>query len=159
MNRMRIVVLAFFFFSSIVISQERSGDGSAKANSQILGALKAEFQKQNPAIGRVELFDVKALFLNPINYPEKPNHYLVVARGVRSDRTYQGKWGDELIGLFLLDDSLCAVKRTVALLPTQHWGDFIVKILKIWKDSVTVRGFDLQSGDTTSFVKKYYLLK
>ena len=82
-----------------------------------------------------------------------------MARGVRSDATFHDNWEDELIGLFLFDDSLYSVKRAVAFLPTQHWGDFIVKIVKIREDSVTVQGFVLQTGDTTGFVKRYYLLK
>lgn len=159
MNPTRLIVLAVICFSSIVCTQERTEHGLPAVDSQILSVLRTEFQKRNPIIGRVELFDVRPLQLNPINYPEKPNHYLVVARGIRSDLTYKGSWEDELMGLFLFDDSLRTIKHTVAYIPTQHWGDFIVKIVNIRKDSVTVRGYDLQSGDTTNFVNRYSLIK
>jgi hypothetical protein len=159
MKRLGAIFLAATIFSTIACPQERSDKGLQGAKAQIISELKTEFQKQNPIIAHVELFDVRPLLLNPIDYPEKPNHYLVVARGVRSDRTFHGKWDDELIGVFLFDDSLYAVERALAIIPTEHWGDFILKVVKIWKDSVTVQGFDSVSGDTTSFVRRYYLLK
>ena len=126
--------------------------------SQILAALRAEFQKHNPKIGHVELFDVRPLMLNPINYPEKPNHFLVVARGVRPDMTFKGSFEDELLGLFLFNDSLSAVEHTIALIPTQSWGDFVVKVTRVWKDSVTVQGVDLENGPT-DFTRRYPVLK
>ncbi len=139
------------------VAQESSQNKPVTRQSQILGVLKIEFQKRNPVISHIEVFDVRSLFLSPIIHPDRPNHYLVVAKGVRSDLRFQGSFEDELLGLFVLDDSLFAVKRTVALIPSQHWGDFFLRIEKVWNDSVLVRGVDLRGGDT-NFLKKFSLL-
>jgi hypothetical protein len=139
-----------------MVSQLAMSQQSKTARSQILGALTAEFQKRNPIIGHVELFDVRPFFINPIHYPEKPNHYLVIARGVRSDKHFEGNFSDELLGIFIFDDSLYSIKRVVDLVPTQRWGDWILKVVRIWKDSVTVRGEDLERGET-DFLRRYYL--
>jgi hypothetical protein len=142
--------------ASLTFTQPALSQPSKTSSSQVLAALTREFQKRNPRIVHTELFDVRPFFLNPIDYPEKPNHYLIIARGVRADRQFQGDFSDELIGIFVLDDSLCSVKRVIDLIPTQRWGDWIVKVVSIWKDSVTVRGEDLERGET-DFVRRYYL--
>ncbi len=137
--------------STAAVSQQSNG-----GTSQLLSVLAKEFQKRNPNIARVEIFDIRPLLLNPIHYPEKPNHYLVIARGIRADMSFQGNFSDELLGVFLLDDSLFSVKRALDFVPTQRWGDFILKVVKIWDDTVTVRGEDLERGET-GFVRRYYL--
>ena len=144
--------------TSLIFAQTTRSQQSKPARSQLLATLKAEFQKRNPKIAHVELFDIRPLLLNPINYPEKPNHFLVIARGIRADKDFKGSFDDELLGIFLLDDSLYSVKRAIDFIPTQRWGDWIVKVVRIWKDSVTVRGEDFERGET-NFVRRYYLLK
>ena len=156
--RTTFIFLTIAIVSSTSFTKEGDSTKAEGRNSQIFEVLKRGFQKRNPNIGHIELFDIRPLLLNPINYPEKPNHYLVVARGVRPDKRFQGNWDDELIGLFLFDDSLTTIERTVAFVPTQRWGDFVVKITRVWKDSVTIQGFDLENGPS-SFSRRYYLLK
>ena len=156
--RPAITFLLLTVCAAMAVAQSALSRQSKTARSQILGALTAEFQKRNPKIGHVELFDVRPLFLSPINYPERPNHYLVIARGVRTDKYFEGNFSDELLGIFVFDDSLCSIKRVIDLIPTERWGDWIIKVVRIWKDSVTVQGEDLERGET-GFVRRYYLLK
>ena len=158
MVTIRTIVFGLTLFYSTVFAQKNQSDDSVNGNSQILSVLKAEFQKRNPSIDHVELFDVRPLFLGTIDVPERPNHYLVNARGWTKNWNSKVDWKEnELFGLFLLDDSLFEVKYVVAFIPTQRLGDFSVKIVKIWKDSVTVRG--VERLEETDFVKRYYLLK
>ena len=150
MNTTRIILLILFLFSSMTFAQEDHGGNSDKRNSQLLSVLRTEFRTQNPAINGIEIFDIRPLQLDPIiNNPERPNHFLILASG------------DGQFGLFLCDDSLFAVERTIALIsppPVSSSSSFVVKIEKIWKDSVTVRGFDTQL-DQISFSKRYRLLR
>jgi len=147
MNISRVMLLGLAFFYSMGLSQEHDKENYLDGHSQLLNVLKAEFQKRNPT-DRVELYDIRPLQLDPIVHnPERPNHFLILAAG------------GGLFGLFILDDSLFAIKRTVAFIsPPPMSKAFVVKIEKIWKDSVTVRGFDVQL-DEVSFVQRYHLLK
>jgi hypothetical protein len=112
-----------------------------------LNVLRTEFQKQDTAIDRIELFDIRGLYFDPILDPEKPNHFLILARGGR------------LWGLFITDDSLSAVESTVAIMKEPGIAkQFFFTIEKIRKDSVAVRGFDTQLDDI-NFIERYYLLK
>lgn len=148
MRTIRITLLMVSLFSSMGLAQEENGRTSHKETSQLLNVLRIEFKTQNPLTDDVVLFDIRSLQLDPIiNDPERPNHFLILAAG------------GGLFGLFILDDSLFAIRRTVAFIPPPPVSkSFVVKIVRIWRDSVTVRGFDVQL-DQVSFVKRYYLLK
>jgi hypothetical protein len=63
---------------------------------------------------------------------------------------------DELFGIFLLDDSLFSVLRTIDILPSQRWDDFAIRIVKIWKDTLTIHGEGVMYGDGP-FDKRYFL--
>jgi hypothetical protein len=156
--RAGIIVLIMSVCAPSTFAQATRSQQSKTGTSQIFAALTRAFQTKNPIIGHVELFDIQPLFLDPIIYPERPNHYLVIARGVRPDLNFRNKFDDELLGIFIFDDSLYSVKRVIDLIPSQRWGDWIIKVVRIWKDSVTVRGEDLERGET-DFVRRYYLLK
>lgn len=143
---MRNILWGVVLLHSIGFTQENKTKDSPE-NSQLLSVLRGEFNKHNPT-DVVVIFDIRPLQLNPVvNDPERPNHFLILAAG------------GGLFGLFILDDSLFTIRRTVAFIsPPPVSKSFVVKIEKIWKDSVTVRGFDVQL-DQLSFVKRYYLLK
>ena len=113
----------------------------------LLNVLKIEFNKQDSSIDHLELFDIRRLYLEPILDPERPNHFLILARG---------GW---LWGLFITNDSLSAVTHVVAIMKEPGIAkQFFFTIEKIRKDSVTVRGFDTQLDDL-DFRERYYLLK
>ena len=133
-------------------------DTAGYGKSQILNILLSQFRDRNPKIGFVELYDIRALFLNP-GYPwPKTNRYLVLARGIRSDFNFAGTWEDELFGLFVFDNSLSSVTHTVAIIPSKRWGDYMVRIVEISKDSVTVHGNGM-TYDDQEFDARFYLLK
>lgn len=136
--------------------QEKSP--TARTGSQVLKALRSAFRERNSTIGYVELLDVRPLYLEPLPSPPTPSRYLILARGIRPDLRFSGNFEQELFGLFLFDDSLTTITRTVAMIPTRRWADYAVKIVKVWKDSVAVHGEGMAYGDQ-QFDGRYSLLK
>jgi len=155
--------LTYFLLAAtfLTVNQEKAHqypDTAGYGKSQILNILLSHFRDRNPKIGLVELYDIRPLFLNP-KYPwPKTNRYLILARGIRSDLNFEGSWEDELFGLFIFDNSLSSVKHTVAIIPTKRWADYMVRIVKVTKDSVTVHGEGMTYADE-EFDARFYLPK
>ena len=158
MNKLAAIILSLSVIFSPLPSKTGQVDTTGSGNSQVLKVLLSKFREHNPKIGFVELYDIRPLFLNPINFWPKPNHYLVLARGVRPDFKFEGSFEDELFGLFVVNNSLSTVDRTVEIIPSQRWCDYMIKIVKVWKDSVTIHGEGIAYGDQ-KMDKRFYLLK
>jgi hypothetical protein len=151
-------LLAAAFLAANQAKSHRDPDTTGYGKSQILNILLSRFQDRNPKIGFVELYDIRPLFLNP-PYPwPKTNRYLVLARGVRSDFNFEGTWEDELFGLFVFDNSLSSITRTVAIIPSKRWCDYMVRIVEVSKDSVTVHGNGM-TYDDQEFDARFHLHK
>jgi len=124
-------------------------------SSQILSTLRGQFQKHNTKISTVEIDEIRTLDAGPFSTTNRVR-FLVVARGVRSDERFEGSFEDELFGIFLLDDSLFSILRTIDIIPTQRWGDYAVKIVRYRKDTLTIHGEGVGYGDQ-QIDKRYYL--
>lgn len=90
----------------------------------ILAKLNAEFRKRNPNIALVKIIDMRPTLT------EAPK-YLVLGWGIRADRTFRGKFEDELFGLFLVDESLSAVEKVMDFIPTPRWHDTEMRIQRL----------------------------
>jgi len=73
---------------------------------------------------------------------------LVLARGVRPDETFAGRADDDLFGVFVFDDSLKRVQRTVAMFPAPRFGDTHMEFERTTPESVFVVGWAAASGET-----------
>jgi hypothetical protein len=93
-------------------------------NCSILTTLNVEFQKRNPNIAHVRIVDMRPTLT------EVPK-YLVLGWGIRADRTFRGKFEDELFGLFLVDESLSRVEKVIDFIPTPRWHDTVVRITRV----------------------------
>ena len=146
---LRSIILAslclIIVFSYFTIGQIKNP--TEPQSSQVLSTLRTEFQRKNKLISYVEITDIRPAFTYPITDIFRPNRYLVMARGIRRDQQFQGNFEDELFGIFLLDDSLFHILRTVDIIPTQRWGDYAVRVVKITKDTLTIHGEGTSYGD------------
>jgi hypothetical protein len=73
---------------------------------------------------------------------------LVLARGVRPDGRFEGRAEDDLFGVFVFDDSLKRVRRTVAMFPSPRFGDTHMEFERTTPDSVFLVGWAEASGET-----------
>ncbi len=125
-------------------------------HSEILSTLRAEFQKHNPIVSRVQLCDIYRIDTYRDSSFASPNGYIVIARAIRPDFDFKGNFEDELFGVFLLDDSLCTISRTIDIIPTPRWNDYQMNISQIWHDTLTVHGSGSTYGDE-ALDKRYSL--
>lgn len=93
-------------------------------------ALGDAFRERNPGISSVSLLEFRRVAAGG-------GGNLVVARGVRP----RGRPPeDELFGVFVFDDSLQRIQRTLDVFPTPRWLDYDVAIARATGESVWVRG-------------------
>ena len=65
--------------------------------------------------------------------------YVLLGWGIRPDFKFEGSFDDELFGVFILDNSMTKIERTVDIFPTCRWADCIVSIEKVsWTGSEVV---------------------
>jgi hypothetical protein len=57
--------------------------------------------------------------------------YVLLGRGIRPDSKFEGSFDDELFGVFILDNNLTKIERTVDIFPTCRWADCIVSIEQV----------------------------
>ena len=123
-KRIVVVILMSLSVGAGVTYGQTPTSPSASDNCSILAKLKAEFQKHNPNIAHVRIVDMRPTLT------EIPK-YLVVGWGIRADRTFRGNFGDELFGLFLVDESLSSVDKVMDFIPTPRWHDTEMRITKV----------------------------
>jgi len=120
------------------------------ATSQIYSTLFAEFQKLDSTLAHVELNDIKSAFADPIVSMNRPNRFLVLARGIY----LSGSNETQKLGLFVFDDSLVTILRTIDII--DYAGDCKFNIAKVWKDTLTLHA-DSPGKGQGSFDRKYKL--
>jgi hypothetical protein len=124
MKRVTLLTVMFFAIGAGVTCAQTSSPSSEGDRCSILTKLNAEFQKRNPKIAHVRIIDMRPTLT------EVPK-YLVLGWGIRADRTFRGDFGDELFGLFLVDESLSGVERVIDFIPTPRWYDTGMRITRV----------------------------
>lgn len=104
-------------------------------------ALTEAFTARNPEARRVSIVEFR-------REPEGGGANLVLARGARPGSGPRGRPEDELFGVFVFDDSLRRVLRTVAMLPAPRPGATEMRFDRASADSVWVFGWASVSGET-----------
>jgi len=102
-------------------------------------ALSISFQQKNPKLGQVGVLDLKAWGF------EGPR--VVLGWAIVKDHAFRGDFGDEMFGVFVVDESLTRVQRVVDLFPTPRWFDYEVRFGRFTSDSVEVLGRGATYGD------------
>lgn len=149
MSRVVLLSCLAFALASQLLQSQDSMHEPVRA-SQIHSTLFAEFLKLDSTLARVELNDVKSAFADPIVSMNRPNRFLVLARGIY----FSGSSETEKLGLFVFDDSLATILRTIDII--DYAGDYEFTIAKIWKDTLTLHA-DSPGKGLGSFDKKYKL--
>ncbi len=124
LKRVVIVFAMFFVIGAGVTYGQTASSPSASDSCSILAKLKAEYQKRNPNIAYVRIVDMRPTLT------EVPK-YLVLGWGIRADRTFRGNFGDEMFGLFLVDESLSSVEKVLDFIPTPRWHDTEMRITRV----------------------------
>lgn len=57
--------------------------------------------------------------------------YVLLGWGIRPDFRFEGSFDDELFGVFVLDNDLTKIERTIDIFPTCRWADCIVSIERV----------------------------
>jgi hypothetical protein len=57
--------------------------------------------------------------------------YVLLGWGIRPDAKFEGSFEDELFGVFVLDNNLTKIERTIDIFPTCRWADCIVSIDRV----------------------------
>jgi len=124
--------LVLLICSRFALSQNENKQNTE--SSQINSTLFLQFRKLDSNLVRVELNDIKAVFADPIISLNKPNRFLVLARGIY----FNNSDTNEKLGVFVFDDSLVSVLRTIDII--NYAGDYTFTVAKIWKDTLTLHG-------------------
>lgn len=106
----------------------------------ILDSIRSVLRLTTPAIDEVAILEVRA---GPIGDPRRA----LLAWGIRKDRQFQGSFAEELFGVFVVNDSLTRILRTVDVIPTPRWLDFEMRLESVTRDSIRVRGQGATYGD------------
>ncbi len=105
-----------------------------------LTVIKEAFQERNRKIETVRILEAKRPDIGA-------SRYLVVAWGIRKDYKFEGQFEDELFGLFVMDESLTKIERTLDIFATPRWFDYQLNIESSSIDEVTIVGKGKTYGD------------
>jgi hypothetical protein len=120
---------------------DRPPESQTAGQGSIVDAIRSVFQSRNAKVELVTLLD-----LAPLVRPEEAG-YVVLARGIRRERQYQGSLEDELFGVFIVDSSFRAVTTTLDILPTKRWNDYSLEFESVSSATVVVVGQGATYGD------------
>ena len=118
--------------ASTVHNPQAPGFDAAESNP-ITVALRAAFTARNPAITRVKVLELRSTQM-------AAGPYILLGWGIRADLRFEGRFDDELFGVFRVDNDLTRIERTLDVFPTQRWADYVVFIEKLTDTEVTVVG-------------------
>ena len=118
--------------ASQVHNPQAPSSNTAESNP-ITVALRAVLSARNPAISRVKVLELRSTQM-------AAGPYILLGWGIRADLRFEGRFDDELFGVFVVDNDLTRIERTLDVFPTQRWADYVVSIEKLTDTEVTVVG-------------------
>jgi hypothetical protein len=95
----------------------------------LIDALKV----RNPRIARSMIVELRPL-------GNSGGQYVLLGWGIRSDGKFEGTLEDELYGLFVLDNALMKIERTLDTFPPPRWNDYLFRFEKTSKNEVVLVG-------------------
>ena len=139
----QLQLLLTFAFLCVVPGVRSTRSATAPPSPQrapLLDTLRTILRNRSPAIDDVAILEIRSARL-------QDRRRAALVWGVRHDHVFHGSLADELFGVFVVDDSLTKVLRTVDLIPTPRWLDFAMRIERVTSDSIYVRGQGATYGD------------
>lgn len=105
---------------------------SAEPANQLERALQQAFSAKNPKVTYAKVLELRSLGMGD-------GPYVVLGWGIRPDWKFEGDFGDELFGVFVVDNDLTKIEQTIDIFPTCRWGDCIVSFERVsWSGSEIV---------------------
>jgi len=152
----RVTVLAATALVLLFLSGENCAlaqSSSSASTSQLFSILRARFQQETPGDIRVGLHDIGAYDADPMYLGMTANRVIVLAKAEVYDSTGRTEI-DEYLGIFVFNDSLTTILRTIDMFPSAGEHDY--RIARVWADTLTVYGEPFGYTETP-FQKKYKL--
>lgn len=99
----------------------------------LVDLVRGAFIERNPRVTRVRVLELRSFGM-------ADGPYVLLAWGIRADMKFEGRFDDELFGVFVVDPDLSRIERTLEIFPTQRWADYRVSIEQVTRTQVTVTG-------------------
>jgi hypothetical protein len=110
--------------------------------------LRSAFAARNPKVTQTKVLELRSIGMGA-------GGYVLLGWGIRPDMKFEGSFDDELFGVFVLDNEMTRIERTVDIFPTCRWADCIVSIDRVsWSASEVVVAGAGSYGDQ-AFRKTY----
>lgn len=106
---------------------------AAKPTNCIEQLVQAALVAKNPKVTRAKVLELRST-------GQGAGPYILLGWGIRSDSRFQGAFDDELFGVFVLNNDLTKIERTLDIFPTCRWADCIVSIERVTGAEVAVVG-------------------
>jgi hypothetical protein len=113
--------------------------GSTQAN-RLVDLLQFAFKARNPLVTKARVLELRSLGMGA-------GPYVLLGWGIRPDMRFEGRFEDELFGVFIVDSDLGRIERTLDIIPTQRWADYVVSFEKVTRSEVVVVGAGASYGD------------
>lgn len=127
------VLCATLTVSLLLASPPQVPPLAAKPANSLEQLLQAAFVAKNPKVTHAKVLELHSL-------GSGAGPYILLGWGIRPDRKSEGSLDDELFGVFLLDNDLTKIEKTIDIFPTSRWADFIVSIERVSPTEVVVVG-------------------
>ena len=132
-----LVAIGVTLLTACSVGEQDMSD-QEQASGTIIDNIRLEFQKITPIIEDVVILDS--------SYDERPgSKYLVLARGVRESRKFGEIFSDELIGLFVVDDSFGVITHTVDIFPITRGSNETIRL----SDGASTRRIEISRTGAT----------
>ena len=107
--------------------------GSTAISNPLTLALRAACTAKNAAATRATILELRSTAMGT-------GPYVLLGWCIRPDMQFQGRFDDELFGLFIVDPALTRIERTLDMFPTRRWADYSVSIERLTDTEVTIIG-------------------
>ena len=122
---LRIFTAALGVALALSPTLSRAQEGKeAKPPNSLERMLQAAFVAKNPKVTRAKVLELRSIGMGA-------GPYVLLGWGIRPDFKFEGSFDDELFGVFILDNSLTKIERTIDIFSTCRWADCIVSIEKV----------------------------
>lgn len=106
---------------------------AAKPTNSIEQLVQAALVAKNPKVTRAKVLELRST-------GQGAGPYILLGWGIRPDSKFEGAFDDELFGVFVLNNDLTRIERTLDIFPTCRWADCIVSIERVTGADVAVVG-------------------
>ena len=83
--------------------------------------LRSALAARNPKVTQTKVLELRSIGLGA-------GGYVLLGWGIRPDMKFEGSFDDELFGVFVLNNELTRIERTVDIFPTCRWADCLEPI-------------------------------